>query len=98
MESYESAYPIDIRFLGTYAVVLVPNTLAHLIEQAHRFERWPVGRLAGFNGIFSAVHKYSIDSKNPMTRTITDMHRADIDLKQEINPAILTSTLRWASQ
>ena len=41
----EPAYPVDIGFLGSYAVMLVPNTLTHLIKQAHRFKRWPFSRL-----------------------------------------------------
>jgi hypothetical protein len=87
---------MDIRLLATYAVMLISNTLTHLIEQAHRLERWPVGRLAGFDGTFNAVHKHSTYAKNPMTRTITDMPRADIDLKQERNPAKLMSTSCYA--
>lgn len=85
---------MDISLLGTYAVMPVTDTLAHLIEQAHRFEWWPFDRLAGFDRIFSAVHKIMYSNKNQMTRTITEMSRANIDLKQETNPAILTSTSR----
>lgn len=33
-----------------------------------------------------------------MTRTITDMSLANIDLKQDTNTAILTPTSRWASR
>jgi len=57
MKPYESTYPIDINFLGTYAVMPVPNTLTHLIKQADRFEQWPVSRLAGFHRMFSTAHK-----------------------------------------
>ena len=94
VKPYASTYPIDIHLFGTYAAMLVPNTRTHPIKQAHRFERWPVGWLAGFHGIFSAVHNHSISTKNQMTRTLREMPLANIDLKPERNPAKLTSTLR----
>lgn len=64
MKPDEAAYPVDIGLLGSYAVVLVPNTLTHLIKQAHRFKRWPFSRLAGFDWIFSTVQMYSISMRN----------------------------------
>jgi hypothetical protein len=42
----------------------VPNTLAHLVEQAHRFESRSLGWLAGFDRIFISVHAYSMAAKN----------------------------------
>lgn len=57
MRPYEAIYPIDIGLLGAYAVMLVPNTLTHLIKQAHRFEWRPFSRFAGFDWVFCAVHK-----------------------------------------
>jgi hypothetical protein len=65
MKPYESTYPIDISLLGTYAVTPVTDTLARLIEQAHRFEWWPFDRLAGFDRKFSAVHKIMYSNEKP---------------------------------
>lgn len=50
--------------------------------------------LAGFDRIFSAVHKNSVATESPMKRMITEMSCANIDLKQGANPAKLLSISR----
>jgi hypothetical protein len=53
----------------------------------HRREPWLVGRLAGFDGKFHTVHKFSLMSQSQLARMIAGMCRFDIDLTQETNPA-----------
>jgi hypothetical protein len=48
MESDESAHPKQPGLLGTQAVVAVPDSLTHLVEQAGRLQR---RTRAGFHGL-----------------------------------------------
>jgi hypothetical protein len=96
MKPDEPAHPIDISFLGTYAVMLIPNTLTHLIKQAHKFKRWPFSRLSGFDWMLSTFHINRISTKSLIRRMIPEMTHANIELKQWTIPAILLSTPSFA--
>jgi len=64
MESDERPYPIDISFLGAYAVVQIADALAQLIEHFYRQKRG-AEKACCFLRSFSAVQKYSLVAEKP---------------------------------